>query len=54
MVKAGLLVKCGRKFAGDLSKIEAAIADPTFWAEPEAAPTRGEPGPEVAPSRAPE
>jgi hypothetical protein len=46
MVKAGLLVKCGRKFAGDLSKIEAAIADPAFWADE--APARGEPGPAVA------
>jgi hypothetical protein len=55
MVRAGLLLKVGRKFAGDLSKIEAALADPAFWAdEPEAAPARGEPEPEVAPSREPE
>jgi hypothetical protein len=55
MVKAGLLFKLGRKFAGDLSKIEAALADPAFWAdEPEAAPAHGEPEPEVAPSREPE
>jgi hypothetical protein len=44
MVKAGLLLKLGRKFAGDLSKIEAALADPAFWAdESEAAPSCGEP-----------
>lgn len=55
MVKAGLLVKAGRRFIGDLAKIQAAIADPAFWAdEPEAAPARGEPEPEVAPSREPE
>lgn len=54
MVRAGLLLKVGRKFAGDLSKIEAALADPAFWAadEPEAAPAHGEP--EVAPSHEPE
>lgn len=33
MVKAGLLVKAGRRFIGDLAKIEAAIADPAFWSE---------------------
>jgi hypothetical protein len=33
MVKAGLLVKAGRRFIGDLSRIQAAIADPAFWAE---------------------
>lgn len=54
MVKAGLLVKAGRKFVGDLSKIQAAIADRAFWAEPEVVPERGEPEPEVAPSREPE
>jgi hypothetical protein len=44
MVRAGLLLKLGRKFAGDLSKIEAALADPAFWAdESEAAPSCGEP-----------
>jgi hypothetical protein len=49
MVKAGLLLKVGRKFAGDLSKIEAALADPAFWAdEPEAAPAPAQ-GLEVAP-----
>jgi hypothetical protein len=55
MVRAGLLAKVGRKFAGDLSKIEAALADPAFWADdPEAAPAPGEPEPEVALSREPE
>ena len=55
MVKAGLLVKAGRRFIGDLAKIQAAIADPAFWEdEPEAAPEPREPEPEGAPSRAPE
>lgn len=31
MVKAGLLVKAGRKFVGDLSKIQAALANPDLW-----------------------
>lgn len=51
MVKTGLLVKAGRRFIGDLAKIQAAIADPTFWADE--APARGEPEPERAPSREP-
>jgi hypothetical protein len=55
MVRAGLMLKVGRKFAGDLSKIEAALADPAFWAdEPEAAPAPGEAESEVAPSPEPE
>jgi hypothetical protein len=55
MIRAGLLTKAGRRFIGDLAKIQAAIADPAFWAdEPKAAPARGEPEPEVAPSREPE
>ena len=33
MVKTGLLVKAGRRFIGDLAKIQAAIAEPAFWAE---------------------
>jgi hypothetical protein len=33
MVKTGLLVKAGRRFIGDLAKIQAAIADPAFWAD---------------------
>lgn len=43
MVRAGLMLKVGRKFAGDLSKIEAALADPAFWADE--APAHGEPEP---------
>jgi hypothetical protein len=53
LVRAGLLVRAGRRFIGDLAKIQAAIADPAFWAdEPESAPERGEPEPEVARARA--
>lgn len=38
MIKARLLVKAGKRFIGDLAQIQAAITDPTFWAdEPEAA-----------------
>jgi hypothetical protein len=54
-VKAGLLVKAGRRFVGDLAKIQIAIADSAFWAEEsEAAHAPGEPESEVAPSREPE
>ena len=53
MIRAGLLTKAGRRFIGDLARIEAAIADPGFWAEPEAAPERRAPEPEGAPSREP-
>lgn len=52
MIRAGLLLKVGRKFAGNLSRIEAALAEPAFWADE--APARGESEPEVAPSREPE
>lgn len=52
MIKAGLLVKAGKRFIGDLAQIQAAIADSAFWAEPETAPAPGQ-GPEVAPSREP-
>lgn len=31
-VDAGLLIKAGRKFIGDMSKIQAAIANPELWA----------------------
>ena len=45
MVKTGLLVKAGRRFIGDLAKIQVAIADPSFWAdEPEVAPSRSKAG----------
>lgn len=33
MIRAGLLTKAGRRFIGDPAKIQAAIADPAFWAE---------------------
>jgi hypothetical protein len=33
MVNKGLLVKAGRRFIGDLAKIQAAISDPAFWAD---------------------
>lgn len=33
LVQAGLLVKAGRRFVGDLAKIREAIADPQFWAD---------------------
>lgn len=33
LVDAGLLTKAGRKFVGDLARIQAAIADPTLWAD---------------------
>jgi hypothetical protein len=33
LVDAGLLIKAGRKFIGDMSKIQAAIADPELWAD---------------------
>jgi hypothetical protein len=51
LVKANLLVKAGKRFVGDLTKIQAAIAEPAFWAD-EPAP-HGEPGSEVAASREP-
>jgi hypothetical protein len=33
LVDAGLLIKAGRKFIGDMSKIQAAIVDPELWAD---------------------
>lgn len=33
LVDAGLLIKAGRKFIGDMSKIQAAIANPELWAD---------------------
>lgn len=31
MIDAGLLFKAGKKFIGDLSKIQSAIGEPSFW-----------------------
>lgn len=42
-IRAGLLVKAGKRFVGDLSKIQAAIAEPAFWADPPDAAPPGEP-----------
>lgn len=33
LVDAGLLIKAGRKFIGDMSKIQAAIANPELWGD---------------------
>ena len=33
LVDAGLLIKAGRKFIGDLRKIQQAIANPDLWAD---------------------
>lgn len=33
MIQAGLLVKAGRRFVGDLERIRGAIADPEFWTD---------------------
>lgn len=38
MVRLGLLKKVGRRFFGDLSKIQSALADGTDWAAPSESP----------------